>query len=256
MPQFLLYLFVAIFGLIVGSFLNVVIHRVPRGSFGASRRSACTYCGATIGALDNIPLLSFLLLRGRCRACGAPISWRYPFVEALCALLFVGCAARFGFNDQAAAAALFCALMIALALIDAEHFLLPDALTMPGIVAGLVLQPFLPRTTFLDAALGALCGAGVLILIINFWFWMRSEEGMGLGDVNMLALIGAFLGWQGATVTLFAAAFFGALVGSILMVGGKLGLKSRLPFGVFLAAGGLFALFYGPPLLELYRGLL
>ena len=246
----------AVFGLVVGSFLNVLIHRLPRGASPVRPRSVCPWCGGVIRAADNVPLLSYLLLRGRCRRCGAPISWRYPFVEALTALLFAGCVARFELTVTAAVGALFCALMVALALIDVEHFLLPDALTMPGIVAGLVLQPFLPATTFLDAALGALCGAGVLILIINFWFWMRSEEGMGLGDVNMLALIGAFLGWQGAAVALIGSALLGALIGVALMAGGRMGLKSRLPFGVFLAAAGVFALFAGAELVALYLDLL
>ena len=256
MAQLGLLLVAAAFGLVVGSFLNVIIHRVPRGLAWALPRSACPWCGGEIRAADNVPLLSYLLLRGRCRRCGAPISWRYPFVEALTALLFAACAASFDFTPTGAVAALFCALMVALALIDIEHFLLPDALTMPGIVAGLVLQPFLPATTFLDAALGALCGAGVLILIINFWFWMRSEEGMGLGDVNMLAMIGAFLGWQGAAVALIGAALLGALTGVAMMLGGRMGLKSRLPFGVFLAAAGVFALFAGRELVELYLDLL
>lgn len=251
-----LLLVTAAFGLIVGSFLNVVIHRVPRGSLLDAPRSACTWCGGMILARDNIPVISFLLLGARCRHCGAPISWRYPFVEALTAALFVACVARFEFTLAAAAAALFCALMVALAMIDVEHFLLPDAITMPGIVAGLLLQPFLPATSFLDAALGALCGAGVLILIINFWFWMRSEEGMGLGDVNMLALIGAFLGWQGAAVSLIGSALIGAVTGVALMATGRVGLRSRLPFGVFLAIAGLFALFFGAELVELYLDLL
>jgi len=243
-------------GLIVGSFLNVVIHRLPRGRSTVSPTSGCPYCGSAIRAHDNLPLLSYLLLRGRCRRCSAPISWRYPLIEALTAALFVACIARFGPSFEAAAAAIFCALLVALAAIDAEHFLLPDKITLPGIFVGLALQPYLPDATILEAVLGVLIGAGALILLINFWYWLREEEGMGLGDVNMLAMIGAFLGWKGAAVTLAAGALLGAFTGLILMIPGKLEARSRLPFGVFLAVGALLALFFGRHWIEFYSRLL
>lgn len=254
MPAALLYAAAALAGLVLGSFLNVVIHRLPRGRSTVKPRSGCPYCLAPLKARDNVPILSFLLLRGRCRACSAPISWRYPVVEGLTAVLYVACAARFGATPEALIAALFCTLMLVLAAIDAEHFLLPDKLTLPGIVAGVALQPWLPRTTVLDSLLGVLGGAGALILLINYWYWIRGEEGMGLGDVNMLAMIGAFLGWQGAILSLVAAALVGALTGILLLVGGRAGMGSRLPFGVFLAGGALIALFLGPQVLEIYRG--
>ncbi|MDH3254860.1 MAG: A24 family peptidase, partial [Acidobacteriota bacterium] len=209
-----------------------------------------------IEARDNVPILSYLLLRGRCRACGAPISLRYPAVEALTALAFVACTLRFGGSAATAVAALFCALLIALALIDAEHFLLPDILTLPGILLGLALQPLFPTVFFLDALLGTILGAGILILVINFWYWLRHEEGMGLGDVNMLAMVGAFLGWQGMLVTLVTASLLGALVGVTLIAVRRMGVKSRLPFGVFLAVGAAVALLWGNDLVSTYRGLL
>jgi leader peptidase (prepilin peptidase)/N-methyltransferase len=167
-------------------------------------------------------------------------------------VLFVACVARFGPSAEAAVAALFCALLVVLAGIDAEHFLIPDRLTLPGIAVGLAVQPLRPGSSFLDAALGALIGAGLLILVINFWYWLRKEEGMGLGDVNMLAMVGAFLGWRGMVVTLFMAAFLGGAAGLSLLVLRRLKLKSRLPFGVFLAAGALIALFWGSDLLDWY----
>ncbi len=243
-------------GLIVGSFLNVVVHRLPRGGSLWRPRSSCPYCRGPVLARDNVPLVSFLLLRGRCRHCRAPISWRYPALEALTGVLFAACAWRFGPSPEALAAAILCSLLVALAAIDLEHFLLPDKLTLPGILAGLALSLWLPRPGFLAAAVGAVAGAGLLILVINFWFWFRGEEGMGLGDVNMLALIGAFLGWKGALVALVAAALAGALTGLVLIAAGRMERKSRLPFGAFLAAGALFALFWGERLADAYWTLL
>ena len=253
-PALLVY--ALLFGLVVGSFLNVVIHRVPRGVSTIRPRSRCPYCDRPLTAADNIPLLSYLWLRGRCRSCGSPIGLRYPLVEALTGLLFVACVFRFGATPEAAVAALFCSMLVALAGIDIDHFLLPDRITLPGIAVGLALQPLLPRTTFLDALVGTVVGAGMLILLINIWYWLRDEEGMGLGDVNMLAMIGAFLGWQGVFVTLFAAAAAGACSGLALMALRRLRMDSRLPFGLFLALGGILALFWGPWLVDRYLQLL
>ena len=251
----LFFLYAAILGLIVGSFLNVVIHRLPRQMSIVRPRSRCAWCGAAIAAKDNIPLLSYVLLKGRCRACGGPISARYPAVEMATAVAFVACVARFGASPDAAVAALFCALLIALALIDAEHFLLPDALTLPGLAAGLVLQPFFREVGWGEAAIGAVLGAGILILVMNVWYWLREEEGMGLGDVNMLAMIGAFLGWRGVLLTLFVATLAGTAVGLALLASRRLGFKSKLPFGVFLSAGGFVALFWGRQIIDRYLGL-
>jgi leader peptidase (prepilin peptidase)/N-methyltransferase len=255
-PAPLLLVYAAVLGLICGSFLNVVVHRLPRGGSVLYPRSACPWCGGAIAPRDNVPVLSYLLLRGRCRRCGGPISPRYPLVEAATALLFVASLLRFGAGPRGWIGGLFLGLLLALAAIDVEHLLLPDALTLPGILAGLVLQPWLPETTLLDAVVGCLAGAGVLILGMNFWYWWRSEEGMGMGDVNMLALIGAFLGWQGASVALLAAAVSGALTGLALLATGRSGLGTKLPFGAFLALGGAIALFFGAELVARYRLLL
>ncbi|MFQ5526041.1 MAG: prepilin peptidase [Thermoanaerobaculia bacterium] len=248
--------YAALFGLVVGSFLNVVIHRLPRRTSIVFPRSACTYCGGPVSARDNIPVVSWLVLRGRCRRCAAPISMRYPLVEAATSLLFALVAWRFGLSWETPAMALFCSLLLVLALIDLDHFVLPDKLTLPGTIAGLALQPWLPRVDFTDALLGVVGGAGALILIINFWYWLREEEGMGLGDVNMLAMVGAFLGWKGAAVTMVTATVAGAVVGLALVGGRRLEAKSRLPFGVFLSLGAAVAVFFGERLTQLYAGLL
>ena len=243
-------------GLIVGSYLNVLIHRLPREKSTVLPRSSCPYCQGPIRAIDNIPVLSFLLLGRRCRNCRAPISWRYPTIELLTAVLFAASFWRFGLQPGLLHAMVFCCLMIILAAIDVEHYLLPDRLTLPGIVVGLAFQFWYPHPGLLDAVLGTLIGAGLLILVINYWYWLRGEEGMGIGDVNMLALIGAFLGWQGVLTSLVLATTSGAIVGLLLMIGGRFGLQSRLPFGFFLAFGGLLSLFFGETLITLYSGLL
>jgi leader peptidase (prepilin peptidase)/N-methyltransferase len=252
----LYFVYAGTLGAVVGSFLNVLIYRIPRQISFVVARSRCVWCGAQVRALDNIPLVSYVLLRGHCRACSAPISPRYPAVEALTAALFVGCIWKYGASPAAAVAALLCALLVALALIDLEHYLLPDKLTLPGVLLGLALQPFFPTVLLLDAILGALLGAGILILLINFWYWLREEEGMGMGDVNMLAMVGAFLGWQGMLITLTVASLIGALFGIGLILSRRLGFKSRLPFGVFLALGALVALFWGGGLAASYLSLL
>ena len=251
-PSWILSLYAGLVGLLVGSFLNVVIYRMPRQISTVRPRSRCPYCGGAIRAIDNIPLLSWLRLGGRCRSCAAPISARYPLIEGLVGLLFVVCVTAFGFTVTALVAAIFCSLLVVLAAIDLEHYLLPDRITLPGIAVGLVLQHWLPRTTLLDAVIGVLAGAGVLILLINLWFWLRDEESMGLGDVNMLAMIGAFLGWQGVATTLLIASVAGALVGMLLMATRRMTLKSKLPFGFFLAVGGVTSLFAGEAILDWY----
>ena len=247
--------YAALLGLVTGSYLNVVAHRLPRGESTVLPRSRCPYCGGGIRARDNLPLLSYLLLRGRCRRCGAPISWRYPAFEAATALLFVGVVERFGIGLEGLAGLIFGCLLLVLAAIDFDHLLLPDRLTLPGILVGLAAQPWLPQTSLLDALLGVAVGAGLLILLINFWYWLRGEEGMGMGDVNMLAMVGAFVGWQGVLVTFALATVAGAACGLAMLVGGRLELRGRLPFGLFLALGGLVALFFGDRILAAYAGL-
>lgn len=255
--RLLLDLYAALVGLVTGSYLNVVVHRLPRGESTVLPRSRCPACGAPIRPLDNVPVVSWLALRGRCRACAAPISPRYPLVEASTAVLFVGCAERFGLSWDALAAALLCSLLVALAAIDVEHLLLPDRLTLPGIVLGVALQPLVGWTGegwagLAGALLGAALGAGVLLAAYGLWWLFRREEGLGLGDVKMLAMIGAFLGWRGVVVALLVAAASGALVGLAAMALGRAGLGSKVPFGAFLALGAVVALFAGELLIGLY----
>ena len=236
--------YLALLGLLVGSYLNVVVHRLPRGLSTTLPRSRCPRCLVAIRPWDNIPVLSFLVLGRRCRSCGLKIAWRYPALEVLTAVLFVGCYVRFEGTFEIAVAVLFCCLMIVLAMIDLEHYLLPDVITLPGIVLGLVLQPWLPWVSSSDAWIGALVGAGVLYAAAWLWYLWKGVLGMGMGDVKMLAMVGAFLGWRGVVATLFLASLAGSAVGLGLMARGRFHLQSKLPFGFFLALGAIVTLFF------------
>ncbi len=257
MPLLLLYwIYAGLIGLLVGSYLNVVIYRLPRRLSTVRPRSRCPACGTPIRPFDNIPIFSFLWLRGRCRTCGVRFGWRYPAIEALTGTLFVLSAMRFGPTLDALVAAAFCAALVALASIDIEHFLLPDRITLPSIAIGLAVQPWLHGPGLLSAALGAAAGAGILTLVWAIWYAIRREHGMGFGDVKMLAMIGAFLGLRSMGVALFVAVLAGALTGLALLAVGRFGFRSKLPFGFFLAVGALVGLFFGDALSTAYLGLL
>lgn len=247
--------YAALLGLVVGSYLNVVVYRLPRHISTVTPSSRCPRCRSAIRPWDNIPLLSYLLLGGRCRDCRLAIHWRYPAVEALTGVLFAASYLRFRPSLlHVAVAGLMSATMVVLAMIDLEHFLLPDAITWPGIAIGLLVLPRLGWISDRDAWIGALAGGGFLLAVVWGWYFLKGVHGMGLGDVKMLALIGAVLGWQGTAATLFVASLLGSAVGLSLMALGRLGMKSRLPFGVFLAVGALVTLFFRQDLLGLYDG--
>jgi len=243
-------------GLMVGSFLNVCIARLPNGGSIVSPPSTCPKCGRLISWRDNIPVVSYLMLGGKCRACSLPISVRYPLVEGLTAVLFmVQAMAEPAPGVHLASRLVFTALLVTLAVTDFETFRLPNPLTFGGLGAGLVLALFTtPGIT--DAVIGAVLGAGILLLIR--WGWLRAtgKDAMGLGDVKMLAMIGAFLGWQQVFVVLLLSTLAGAVVGIGLTATGRGSMGSKLPFGVFLAIAALVASLVGEPLLAWYLGLL
>ena len=247
--------YAAVIGLCVGSFLNVVAHRLPRGESVVRPRSRCPGCSGRIDGRDNLPILSFVLLGGRCRTCGASISWRYPAVEAASGLLWLASWLAFGPTLDGLAAAVFSSLLLVLAVIDAAHFLLPDQLTYLTLGFGLALSFGVSWTTPLGSALGAAAGAAALLLLIGVWYLLRRVRGMGLGDVKMLAGVGAFLGPYGMLLTLFLACLLGALLGLVLLARGRLNWGSRLPFGVFLSIAAVVSLFFGPPLIAAYASL-
>ncbi len=267
-----------IFGAVVGSFLNVVIYRLPRERSITTPRSRCTLCGQTIRAYDNIPIISYLILRGRCRFCGASISARYPAVEALTALLFVAAAWHDSLSPALPFDLVFIASLVALAFIDAEHMLLPNAITYPGIAVALIGRIALPYlagaphfddlvslqhsflgnypialTSLVGAILGGLVGGGSLWLMGWLWQKLRGVEAMGLGDVKMMFMVGAYFGWRLAVLTIFLGVLTGSLSGvSLMLYRGKRDLQMRVPFGVFLSIGAIASLFAGPRLVEWY----
>jgi len=238
--------FLAILGLIVGSFLNVVIARLPerRSLLG---RSACRECGQRIAAHDNIPLLSFIALRGRCRACRRPISWRYPVVELATAAAMVAVHLRFGLTPASGAAGALMAALIAVTAIDLEHQIIPRLITLPGIVVGSIVSPLTGLTEGLDAFIGVIVCGGALLTVVLATAWMSPVGGMGYGDPMLSAMLGAFLGWRLGLFALLVAVLAGGLVGAVLLVSGRKGRKDPVPFGPFLALGGATALLVDPP---------
>jgi leader peptidase (prepilin peptidase)/N-methyltransferase len=232
-PLVMIYVFV--FGAVVGSFLNVVIHRMPRERSLVKPRSACPDCGQSIRWFDNLPIISWLVLRARCRGCGARISIRYPLVELLAGVLAVLALWQWGPGLVAVEVAVFAWVSLALGLIDLEHQILPDLLTYPSILLGLTASWFGGYTWWLDSLLGAVVGAALPTMVIVLYRWLRGVEGMGWGDVKYLAAIGSVVGLQGCIGVLVVAATLGAVVGVGLILSGRGSGKTALPFGTFLA---------------------
>jgi leader peptidase (prepilin peptidase)/N-methyltransferase len=278
-PAFFIAL-LGLLGLLVGSFLNVVIYRLPKmmerdwrkqcaeltgkpdkqsGSAPFNLtvpRSACPHCGHQISALENIPLLSYLVLRGKCRKCGAAISMRYPLVEAITCLLSAYAAWHFGFGLTAFAALLFIWALIALTFIDFDTQLLPDDITMPLLWTGLIFNLFGTFTTLSNAVIGAI--VGYLVLWSVYWLFklFTGKEGMGFGDFKLLAAIGAWLGWTLLPLVIMLSSVVGAVVGIALIIVARHGRNIPIPFGPYLAGGGLIALFWGPQITQRYLQML
>jgi leader peptidase (prepilin peptidase)/N-methyltransferase len=267
-----------ILGAIIGSFLNVVIHRVPREQSVVFPNSACPSCHKALRPYDNIPILSFLILRGRCRFCRKSISIRYPIVEALTAVLFVAVALHDGTSFALPFDLAFLAALLALIFIDAEHMILPNVITYPGILFAILTRIGLPylagpaqfddlpgliarlpanlplwSASLIGAVIGALVGGGSLWLMGFVWERLRGVEAMGLGDVKMMFMVGAFLGWRLAALTIFFGVFTGSLIGiGIMMKRGKRNMQMMLPFGIFLGIGGIASLFFGHFIVDWY----
>jgi leader peptidase (prepilin peptidase)/N-methyltransferase len=245
----------AVFGAIVGSFLNVCVYRLPIGTSIVWPASGCPHCRRCLDWYENIPVLAYLVLGGRCRTCRASIGVRYPAIEALTALMFALAWWAYGPGPLLAARlTLGCALVVLFA-IDLEHHLLPNAITLPGIAAGFAFS-LLAEPGWLASLIGILVGGGILFGVGEAYYRIRHEEGLGMGDVKMLAMVGAFLGWKLALLTLMMASLAGSIVGVLLMATGKGGLKYALPFGTFLAVGAAAAATLGPTILDWYVGLL
>ena len=247
----------ALVGLMVGSFLNVVIHRVPAGESIVAPRSRCPRCGTELANRDNIPVVSWLLLRGRCRTCDAPISPRYPIVEALTAVLFAAVAARIGFEAELPAFLVLTAFLVALSAIDLDTFLLPKKVVWPAFFSGVVLLGGAAiydgdERGAVEAAAGAALAFGILF-VIHF----VSPKGMGFGDVRLAAVLGLHLGYLELPMVglgLFLSFLVASVVGIALMVAKKRGRRDRVPFGPFLATGTMLAVLFGEPILRVYLG--
>ena len=243
-----------LFGLVVGSFANVCIHRLPREGSVVFPPSRCPSCGALIRPRDNVPVLSWLLLRGRCRSCRAPISPRYPAVEAANGLLWLGLVAVHGPRLQTLVSLALVTALLVLALIDLEHRILPDVITLPGVSAGL-LATFLPGSPLrpLEAGAAALGGYLAFGLVAKAYERLRGIEGLGRGDWKMAAMLGAFLGWQKMLLTVFLASLLGTLVGlGFMLFRGRDG-RFALPLGTFLGASGILVVFAGEAVVAWYR---
>ena len=231
-------------GACIGSFLNVVIHRLPRGESIVSPRSRCPGCGRAIRAWENIPIVSFIALGGKCAGCGGTISRRYPAVELLTAAGFAAIFLLDGPGIQLLRDLLFFSLLVPITFIDIDHRIIPDELSLGGLAAGLLLS-FLPGGDWKESIAGVLLGGGILYATGFLYEKIRGAEGMGGGDIKLLAMIGAFLGWRGTLATLFSGAFLGVAGGILAMRKGGEGLKTAIPFGPYLCVAALAARYLG-----------
>jgi leader peptidase (prepilin peptidase)/N-methyltransferase len=254
MPPFPAHIFAFLFGSIVGSFLNVCIWRLPREESIVFPPSRCPACGAGIRPRDNLPILGWLLLRGRCRDCREPISPRYPLVELLTAVLFLLAYRKAGPTWELLAGLVLLSAMVVIVFIDLDHMIIPDVITLPGIVLGLLLTPLLPHT-LLSGVVGAAVGGLYFYLAAVISHLVLKKEGMGGGDIKMAAMMGAFLGWQLLLVAIFLALLLGSATGITLLVLKRKERGDPIPFGPFLALGTVIAYFVGTPLLDWYLSL-
>jgi leader peptidase (prepilin peptidase)/N-methyltransferase len=271
MESGLLCIFAFLFGAVVGSFLNVCIFRIPAGASLMWPSSRCPQCKTPIKAFDNIPILSYFLLGGRCRYCGAPISSRYPLVETMMALFSVFVFLKFGLSPSYFIYFILIASLVVVSFIDLDHRIIPDIISLPGIVLGLLasfVKPaghndFLVLYVFktvkgainmatLDSLLGIFIGGGLLYAVAVLFYWATKREGMGGGDIKLLAMIGAFLGWSSTVFTILVSSLIGSVVGVVFMVATRADSKYAIPFGPFLSMGAVIYLFFGREIISWY----
>jgi len=277
LPRAIIDAFVFAFGLVIGSFLNVCIVRLPEGKSIVLPPSACPKCGTGIRPYDNIPVVSYLVLRGKCRSCKTRISPIYPLVELLTALVFLACYRAFGLTIDTLKWCTFSAILIVLVFTDLRERILPDPVNFGGFAAGLIFSLFmrpedgtsrglaallslyhLPMRAYslLDALLGAAAGAGILWIVMELYFMVRKREGMGLGDVKMMLMVGAFLGIKRTFLTIFAGSLLGSVLGLAFILARGKEREYELPFGSFLGAAALLVVFFGTPLVNWYQALM
>lgn len=243
-----------IFGAAVGSFLNVCIFRLPVKTSIIKPGSRCPNCLNPVRFYDNIPIISYILLRGKCRDCGENISWRYPLVELLTGLLTVMLFLKFGFTVEFFVFFLFVSVLIVITFIDLDHQIIPDILTLPGIPLFFLAAVFLVKVPWLEALLGLIIGGGTLLVIALAYELIAKREGMGGGDIKLLAMIGGFLGWKSLLFILLGSSLLGAIVGLSLIIINKQDMKYAVPFGPFLSAAVLAYIFWGEQMTRLLYG--
>lgn len=245
-----------IFGACIGSFLNVCIYRIPAGASIVHPGSSCPRCKTMIPFYDNIPIFSYLMLRGKCRTCHLPIALRYPLVELLTGVFASACSLRFGASLQALVVFIFIATLIVVAFIDLDHRIIPDSISLPGIPIFFLASLAVPTVTWQASVIGILAGGGSLYAVAWGYQLLTGREGMGGGDIKLLAMIGAMIGWRGILFTLFAASAIGTLVGILTMIRSGKDMKLAIPFGPFLALGAVIYLFFGNAIIVWYINLL
>lgn len=246
-----------IFGLCIGSFMNVCIYRIPLSKSIVTPRSMCPGCNSLISAYDNIPVISYILLKGKCRNCGIPISLRYPLVETISGLTALAVFMRFGISAEGLIYFVFISALLVITFIDTDHRIIPDTISLPGIPIGFLLASFLlPSMNYKTSLAGILAGGGSLLAVAWIYSLITKKEGMGGGDIKLLAMIGAFTGWKGVLFTIFVASATGTLAGIAVMLKTKKDMKLAVPFGPFLSIGAILYIFFGSEIVLWYIRLL
>lgn len=256
MATYLIEFLTFIFGLCIGSFLNVCIYRLPESKSIVHPRSMCPNCGALIRFYDNIPILSYVALKGKCRHCETSISFRYPVIELMSGIFAVGVFLKYGITFETAIYYAFVAALLVITFIDIDHQIIPDVITLPGIPIFFAASFALPEITAVESILGILIGGGSLFSVAWLYHLLTKKEGMGGGDIKLLAMMGAIIGWPGVLFTIFVASAVGTVSGMLLMLKNRKTMKLAIPFGPFLAIGATAYIFFGPQLIAWYFNLL
>jgi len=249
------YVLAFLFGAAVGSFLNVCIYRLPREKSIVYPPSACPACGGRIAARDNIPVISWLVLGGRCRSCSVRISWRYPLVELLNGLLTLALFSKFQLSPTFFVLFLFCSALVVITFIDLEHQIIPDVISLPGIAVGFACSFIVPWLGWKNSLIGIVAGGGSLLVVAYGYQLLTKKEGMGGGDIKLLAMMGAFLGWRSIPFIIFTSSLLGSVVGISVIMARKRDAQVPIPFGPFLALGAVLFIFFGRQLIGWYFGL-
>ena len=248
-------IFIFFLGAIVGSFLNVCIYRLPRDESILFPPSHCPHCGKPVRLYDNIPIVSYVILRGKCRHCKEAISARYPIVETISGLLSMALVMKYGLTLHLILLLLFVFSLIIITFIDLDYQIIPDILSIPGIFAGICASFFIPMAYWIDSILGILLGGGFLFIIAITYKWVTHREGMGGGDIKLLAMVGAWLGWKAIPFILFSSSFIGALIGGISLLLSRKSLRYKIPFGPFISIASIIYIFFGPEIINWYISL-